>query len=254
MPSDRRGYLHLPFFHLWKEKKTFWHLVPQPNKEAILEATHQVKSLNHLRELIIGVRFDDELYQLLCVASSRDALRSMLIETYFAPEISSGLMEQAAINVEAFEYSQKLLEQVRLERPIKENEQYKPAARDQGFRRAVVSSYSHQCAFCGIRVLTADGHTVVDASHIVPWSLAHNDDPRNGLALCKLCHWTFDEGLMSVSQKYILIASPQLSYNHNSPVHLTVLAGREIVKPEDTLFYPDLNAIAWHNREIFRRR
>jgi len=30
---------------------------------------------------------------------------------------------------------------------------------------------------------------------IVPWGLTHNDDPRNGMALCRLCYWTFDEGL-----------------------------------------------------------
>ncbi|MCB8986015.1 MAG: HNH endonuclease [Ardenticatenaceae bacterium] len=26
------------------------------------------------------------------------------------------------------------------------------------------------------------------AAHIIPWSESHNDDPRNGLALCHLCH------------------------------------------------------------------
>ena len=71
--------------------------------------------------------------------------------------------------------------------------------RDQGFRRAVVTAYTHRCAFCGIRMRTIDGHTAVDAAHIIPWSLSHNDDPRNGLALCKLCHWSFDEGLLGVS-------------------------------------------------------
>ena len=44
---------------------------------------------------------------------------------------------------------------------------------------------------------TIDGHTAVDAAHIIPWSISHNDDPRNGLALCKLCHWSFDEGLLA---------------------------------------------------------
>ena len=213
MPPDRQGNLHLPFFHLWREKQTFWHLVPQSNKQTILEATHQVKSLNQLRELIVGARLDIELYQLLCIEASRNALRAILIETYFAPQARSGLIEQGIINAEAWEYSEKLLEQVRSKKSVEGSEPAKPSARDQGFRRAVVSSYSHQCAFCGIRVMTADGHTVVDAAHIIPWSITHNDDPRNGLALCKLCHWTFDEGLLSVSQKYVLIVSPTTKYS-----------------------------------------
>lgn len=51
-------------------------------------------------------------------------------------------------------------------------------------------------------MLTVDGHTAVAAAHIVPWSVSHNDDPRNDMALCRLCHWIFDEGLLGVSPSY----------------------------------------------------
>jgi len=50
--------------------------------------------------------------------------------------------------------------------------------------------------------VTADGHTAVAAAHIIPWRYSHNDDPRNGLALCYLCHWTFDEGLVILTDRY----------------------------------------------------
>ena len=33
-------------------------------------------------------------------------------------------------------------------------------------------------------MLTLEGHTVVDAAHIKPWSASHNDCPTNGMALC----------------------------------------------------------------------
>jgi putative restriction endonuclease len=56
-------------------------------------------------------------------------------------------------------------------------EDYQALVRDQGFRRAVVRIYDHRCAFCGLRLLTSDGRTVVDAAHIVPWSASHDDDP-----------------------------------------------------------------------------
>jgi len=35
---------------------------------------------------------------------------------------------------------------------------------------------------------------------LIPWSRSKNDDIRNGMALCKLCHWAFDEGMMGVRQ------------------------------------------------------
>jgi len=53
--------------------------------------------------------------------------------------------------------------------------------------------------------------SAIDAAHIIPWSLSHDDAPRNGMALCRLCHWTFDKGLLTVSARYHVVASPQLS-------------------------------------------
>jgi putative restriction endonuclease len=30
----------------------------------------------------------------------------------------------------------------------------------------------------------------------VPWRISHDDDLHNGTALCRLCHWTFEQGLL----------------------------------------------------------
>lgn len=181
MPPDQRGNLALPFFHL--QSDGFWHLIPRPGKESILEASRQIRSVNQLRDTVIGARLDEELYQLLCVEESRNLLRTVLIESCFAPEVRPGLLEQGIINAEAFQYSLELLQHARstqVKETIGEEEAYEPAVRDQGFRRAVVTAYDHRCALCGIRMLTADGHTAVDAAHVKPWSISHNDDPRNG--------------------------------------------------------------------------
>jgi putative restriction endonuclease len=103
-------------------------------------------------------------------------------------------------------------------------------------------------------MLTADGHTVVDAAHIKPWSVSFNDNPRNGMALCKLCHWTFDEGMISVSAKYVVLPSPQLSSNHNIHGHVVTLANRKIIGPEEKSLWPDLYALSWHRHNVFRNR
>jgi putative restriction endonuclease len=103
-------------------------------------------------------------------------------------------------------------------------------------------------------MLTPEGHTVVDAAHIVPWSISHNDDPRNGMALCRLCHWTFDEGLVGVSARYAVIASPRLGAGDNVAGHLLTLAGRGILGPVERRLWPDRDALAWHRREVLLRR
>jgi putative restriction endonuclease len=255
MPPDQRGNLALPFFHL--KSDGFWHLMPQPGKETIVEGSDQIKSVHRLRELILGARLDEELYQLLQNDRSREQLRALLIEKYFSPELHPGLLEQGIINIEAYRYSQNLLEQARKQKDseaLSVGQPMRPAARDQGFRRAVVTAYEHRCAVCGIRMMTADGLTIVDAAHIKPWSISFNDNPRNGVALCKLCHWTFDEGMITVTAKYTVLTSPQIASNHNLPGHVLTLNSRPIICPEEQSLCPDLEALIWHKQNVFRHR
>jgi putative restriction endonuclease len=81
-----------------------------------------------------------------------------------------------------------------------------------------------------------------------------NDDPRNGLGLCRVCHWTFDEGLLTLSAAYEILASPQIDGNGNLPAHVGSLVGRALLGPGDEAFRPDLGAVAWHREMVFRMR
>ena len=256
MPPDWRCNIAMPFFHLSGDD--FWHLAPLPGKESIIASGRRLRSVSLLVDNVAGARLDDELYTLLCVDESRNVLRALLIETYFVPQVQQILVEQGIVNSEAFEYSQVLLEQAQKRQTVKEEKteqkEYKHHVRDQGFRRAVVTAYSHRCALCGIRILTPDGHTSIVAAHIIPWSVSHNDDPRNGISLCHLCHWTFDKGLIGIASSYIVMISPRLAANQNIPGHLVTLNDRSIIGPEEQYLWPDLDSLAWHIREVFRRR
>lgn len=117
---------------------------------------------------------------------------------------------------------------------IVEADSYRTTMRDQGFRRIVIKAYDHRCALCGVRIVTPDGHTVVDAAHIVRWSKSQNDDIRNGMALCKLCHWAFDEGMMGVTDHYNVITSRLIGLNFNAPGFLLTLAGPDVTKSATT--------------------
>ena len=253
MPPERRGNLALPFFHL--RSSSFWHLLPQPGQEATLQATRQVDRLSQLGKLILAARLDDDLFQLLQTAETRNALRTILIQTYFAPEYHSDLQALCEINLQVFVYSQHLIEQARnqVKETPKEDDAYQSAVRDQGFRKAVVRIYDHRCAFCGVRMLTSDGRTAVDAAHIIPWRISHDDDPHNGFALCGLCHWTFDQGLLGVSAKYLVLLSGELRITQNVPGHLLTLESRSIIGPAEQALWPHLEALEWHRQNVFRR-
>lgn len=256
MPIERRGNLAMPFFHLRSEG--FWHLVAQPGKEAKLTGLSTITSLGQLHEFVLGARLDEELFVQIQQPAARTLFRTLLIETYFAPELHSILLAQGETNVEAFRYSQALIEIAHSTKKVKEAPDadlyVAGPVRAQGFRRIVVAAYDHRCAFCGIRMQTADGRTVVDAAHIKPWSVSYNDDPRNGLALCRLCHWTFDAGLLGVSDQYTLLAATQLSVAPNLPGHLVTLTGRNIFLPDDDGLRPDKEMLKWHRRHLFGER
>ena len=255
MPPDQRGNMALPFFHL--QSDGFWHLLPKPGKADYLAAVRQIRSMNELQETAFGARLDEDLYALLRIEQSRDVLRRTLIETYFSPEAQAALLDQGSVNHEAYQYSETLLKQAKdklVQEGLLDGTEYQPAARDQGFRRAIMSAYNHHCAFCGLKVLTPDGHTAADAAHIVPWSKTHNDAVDNGMSLCKLCHWGFDEGLLTASAQYAVMVSELVSAAYNVPAHLPTLAGRPLTLPGEEAYWPSLAALKTHRENIYRGR
>jgi putative restriction endonuclease len=68
------------------------------------------------------------------------------------------------------------------------------------FRRVVRNAYRSTCLFCGLKLPSSEKIRVpgVDAAHIVPWAHYDADVVGNGLSLCKLHHWAFDQYLLAL--------------------------------------------------------
>jgi putative restriction endonuclease len=253
MGQEKDGSPVLPFYHLKSEG--FWHLVAVPGMEEVLEAAGPIRSFRGMSQLVLGAKLDDALFDLLLNQSTRDQLRRVLVESYFAPDVRSTLVEVGQIASESFEYSRELLDRSRgrfkvLEAP-EMDEQYHTESRSTAFRRIVVQAYNHTCAMCGIRVVTPEGRTAVAAAHIVPWSVSHNDDPRNGMALCGLHHWTFDQGMVGVTPDYQIKVSPTIP-TEEAAEPLLSLADRELRRPTDQFIWPAKPALRWHLEHVFR--
>jgi len=101
-------------------------------------------------------------------------------------------------------------------------------------------------------MLTPEGHTIVEAAHIKPWHKSYDDRPTNGLALCRLCHWSFDQGLMSVNREYEVLVSSRVRTDRNIPGHMMTLAERPIFRPGDEVYWPGLENITWHQKHTFK--
>jgi len=155
-----------PFSRLSREP--FWELVPQPGKTITPAVINNTSSVTYLRTYALGARLDDGLFQVMQGGEGREALRETLLQSCFSSEAAQLLREQSLINREAYDYSRALEEQSHLPlvKEIINGDNFRPAARDQGFRRIVVTTYDHRCALCGVRIVTPEGHTAVDAAQL----------------------------------------------------------------------------------------
>jgi len=233
----------------------FWHRVTNPVFDPAKD--YNVTSISKLNEIYAGARMDEELFHFMLNPETRTRLRTILIDTYFEPVLRPALMEQASVNIAAYAYSRDLIKSFK-QQPLWGKDLEKAdavnRARDQGFRKAIVQLYEHRCALCGIRMLTPEGHTVVEAAHIKPWHKSHDDRPTNGLALCRLCHWSFDEGLMSVGNNYEVLVSRRVRTEQNNLGHILTLIDRPIFKPVKQIYWPDIANLEWHRTKKFNMR
>ena len=251
IPLDSKGIMSYPFYHMRSEP--FWQLIPNEGYKDQSGLT--ISSMVKLRDIYSGAKMDDQLFQFMCDRGTREQLRELLIETYFAPEIRTKVLEQGHLNYAAYQYSEKLLKVAEWKKQFEKPEDesgWQKRIRDSGFRRTIVTLYQHRCALCGIRMLTLEGYTIVDAAHVVPWKYSFDDRPTNGMALCKLCHWSFDKGLMSVGKEYEVLVSKRVSIEQNYPGHILTLTDRPIFTPDEKEFWPAQYNLQKHRQKIFK--
>ena len=106
------------------------------------------------------------------------------------------------------------------------------------FSVAVRDAWGHACAFCGLELPGRIGRldSGVDGAHILPWAEHGIDDIRNGICLCKLHHWAFDQAILTLhfeDQKYVVKPSPLMgAYDVAAQTELMSVTGPI---PEDRL-------------------
>lgn len=77
----------------------------------------------------------------------------------------------------------------------------KKKIRDNSFKSRVLTSYSQQCAICGIQM------KLIDAAHIIPVEHDGTDHTSNGVAMCALHHRAFDRSLITINENYQILHS-----------------------------------------------
>jgi putative restriction endonuclease len=179
--------------------------------------------------------------------ANRDRARHLLIAKYSRPSEQIALFEMIGLPVPS-------------RREIEENAAYKSpeearmAGREARFRIRVVTAYNYTCALTGYRLTTITAGSIVDAAHVHEFRDSRNDHPRNGIALCKNAHWTFDQGLWTISDDYRITVAVG-HFAEAGPSHLELLAShhsRRLHLPDDKNLWPDPIHLAWHRQIKFK--
>lgn len=191
------------------------------------------------------IHIDDDVAKLM--HENRDALiRALLNGGYFSEKEASRISGLIPELEDSFVFERKM--ELELKNEFSIIPMMHATKRNPAFRRMILSTYNETCAVCGMRITTASGAGVIDAAHILPFSRFHNDDCRNGLSLCKLHHWMFDRGLLSVNDHYRIILSKDIK---DAPEEMMAFEKENIILPGDDQKYPAKIALMWHRKNVF---
>ncbi|MGZ3752210.1 MAG: HNH endonuclease [Mucilaginibacter sp.] len=228
-----------PFYYLQSEKldgRQFWFLQPKPG----YQINAYIRSVSTLAEVLDYGYFSDNIFLLLTDAVSRNLIKSALLDTYFphvkAAFIKSKQTGEGYIN----DLENYLLNEPEAQyKTVKIETEEDVFVRGGLFKKLVPKVYNSRCCITGMRLESSFGHTFIDACHIVPFSVSHNDKVNNGIALCPNLHRAFDRGLISVDADYRVLVSSHLIEDPGHPYSLQHLDGTNIHLPFGKQYYPD---------------
>ncbi|WP_339880614.1 HNH endonuclease [uncultured Algoriphagus sp.] len=242
----------LPFYHLQNDKidsAAFWYLKTIPG----FQITKHIKSIQTLSELVEYACFSDVIFLMLTHKENRDAVRRVLVNTYFPASAKHYFSANRKQGKYLKEVQQYVLNEVPKVMRLQVAEEEMVYVRNCTFKKMVPKIYQSTCAISGMKVSTINGRFLIDACHIVPFSSTQDDRVSNGIALCPNLHRAFDNGLVSVDQDYRVLVSEHLIEDQSHPYGLSILKGKRIILPEETHLWPSQENLEMHRQERFLR-
>lgn len=236
----------LPFYHLSAEG--FWTVKTKLGASLNLH----IRSINTLNEIVDFGYFATDLYTLLINTESRNILKTALLDHYF-PDTKEVYLKKSKGG-----YIQDLKSYLLNESPagytqvVNDTDEEEQFIRGGMFKKLVPQVYNHTCCITGMRLVSNHGFSMIDACHIIPFSLSKDDRINNGLALCPNLHRAFDRGLISINERLKVIVSESIAEDLSNNYALMHLKGRSLALPFGEKHYPNDSNLAWHRQHIFK--
>jgi putative restriction endonuclease len=246
IPDTWTESIGLPFRHLIFDK--FWGLYAggeQMSSARLGETT----SLKFLTGMVDEGRLTDVVWRLLQAGDVRRLVKEQIIETYFPYRTYTLATDDLARSIadQLDREAQQLIDEAdsvfRVKKRVYPEADEGAFVRHRLFPKVIKKLYADSCAVCRLDARIAQAGSVVDAAHIVPFGVGHNDDPRNGMALCKNHHWGFDKGWFGLDDDYRIVVSAYFGEQHQF-----ITSGASLLLPVDVRLAPAKPALRWHRK------
>jgi putative restriction endonuclease len=244
-----------PFYHMKSEG--FWKLMPNPGYQNIERFEAIMKNINGLQAAVEFAMLDADLAQLMTDKESNLVLVHTLLNHYF-PETKVNFSRSEARQLQLFNsIEDKILNdstvtyRQEMETLIAEKDEEEIFLRGSLFKREIPRLYNNTCCISGLRIHAVSQVSMVDACHIVPFSVSYDDTVTNGIALSPTLHRAFDRGLIGIDQNYCVTVSEV--FKEESSTHgIRAFHGKEIFLPVSSKYFPAEENFAWHREHVFK--
>lgn len=142
-----------------------------------------------------------------------------------------------------------ILQAVGIELPL---QAFDTRTRPSNFRINVLRAYEYRCTICGFDVKLGNSSVALEASHIKWQKAGGPNEAVNGLALCVMHHKLFDRGAFTLSQQWQILVSDEAHGSVGLQEWLKDFHGQTINFPQRRSYYPEMDFIGWHVREVFQ--
>jgi len=215
---------------------SFWHL----NKTDTSIPIKSGAEFNYIKENIEYAYLNDDLFQLIQNPKSIKALETTLSNFWF-DRTNEDLQSIVEKNNQISQY-EKAIRQGTTNKSTRNRSEF---IRSPAFRKVIIEIYDYRCAATGSRIILPSGEALVEAAHIHPFSVAGDDDPRNGLALTPDMHWALDKNIICPGPDKKWHVSKSIDRRIPDLKIFTDLEGLPLILPKESVYEPKIESLEW---------
>lgn len=245
----------LPFYHLTSDK--LWKLIPNPGFENILQLSASMRSFANLNAAVNCAIIDEDLYELMKDNKSNEILTQFILDEYF-PNSKGNFNNSSSRQKNLFDdIENKILKEPseeyrqEIKKLLEQKNEEEIFLRGSLFKREIPKIYNNTCCISGMRIDATISISMVDACHIVPFSVSYDDTVSNGIALCPNLHRAFDRGLIAIDENYKVVVSKFFREDETS-YSIRAFEGKELRLPKMKSYYPLRENFGWHRENMFK--